>query len=976
MCAHPYLIDVWQTDLGLPQNSVTTVVQSRDGYLWLGTFNGLVRFDGVRFKIFDSGNTPELGSSRILKLFEDRRGVLWIGTETGGLSSYDRGEFKNYTTRDGLPGMQINAIGEDHEGHLWIGTVSNGLSRFQNGQFTTFDQKDGLSSGSVIALMQDKNGELLVQTDTTVSVWREGRFLRWSPGGSASFPVDKMVVCRDGGWWIAQTGTLKKWEDGKWTRAFSSEPWQQYFVTFLFEDSRQNIWLGTIGDGLYCYPADGSSRRHFSTGEGLSHAWIRCMYEDQEGSLWIGTGGGGLNRLKQKTFTMFHPDDEFSKIAILSVFADHSDQVWAGAEGGGLYRLQDGRLIRYAKEEGLVNPFVWSVFEDSRKNLWAGTWGGGLFRKEGEQFVPFTGASNIPATIVAMHEDRKGILWLGTGSGLGRLENNDFQLYSTAQGLSHNDVRAVIEDRDGTLWIGTNGGGLNRFKDGKFTRLGRADGLSHDSVWSLYADADGVLWIGTFGGGLNRYYAGKFQSFTTSSGLPDNVICHIAEDSEQHLWLSSYRGVFRVSKSELEDFAAQRIRSINCIRFSVADGLADRQCSGGFQPAGAKTQDGRLWFPNAKGLAVVDPEHLQTNLQPPPVLIEEILIDGMKVPSGPRVHLEPGKRRVEFFYTALSFAAPEHVRFKYQLEGVDGDWVDAGVARQASYTTLPPGQYRFRVIACNNSGVWNETGASVGLNVIPPFWRTSWFLTLVALGAIAVIAGTARHLSTKRMQRKLDQLKEQHTIEKERARIAKDIHDDLGASLTQITLLSELARTDLTKPADAEQHIRQISAMARDLTRSMDEIVWAIDPRNDTLDSLITYICKFSQDYLPLAGIRCRLDVPTALPAYPLSTEVRHNLFLACKESLTNIVKHAHATEVWIRLSIQPSSFVLSIEDNGCGFKLEANGLPRPGGVFSSRGNGLPNLKKRFQEIGGRFELESQPDRGTRTRMVINIKPK
>ncbi|MDB6021154.1 MAG: hypothetical protein JWQ04_1011, partial [Pedosphaera sp.] len=428
-------------------------------------------------------------------------------------------------------------------------------------------------------------------------------------------------------------------------------------------------------------------------------------------------------------------------------------------------------------------------------------------------------------------------------------------------------------------------------------------------------------------------------------------------------------------------------KSVFCFTYGKADGLSTLECSGGFQPSGCQTPDGRLWFPTSKGLAVVDPANVKINPLPPPTIIEDVTMDDQTTslpPAGAsaaayRLEIPPGKQRFEFRYTGLSLVAPEKDRFQYQLEGLESDWVMAGTRRVAYYSYLKPGDYTFRVKACNNDGVWDQMGATLSIRILPHFWQTWWFSAGMILAGGGSVGGVARYLTRRRLRQKMEKLERQRAIEKERARIAKDIHDDLGASLTRITLLSQSGRMDHEDPHQAAADLDQIYSTARELTRAMDEIVWAVSPQHDTLDSLVTYLGKFAQDFLSVAGVRCRLDVPIELPTWPLTAEVRHNLFLAFKEVLHNVLKHASATEVRISLTLAKSGFSLTVNDNGKGFDPARVGAASPEQASEqvlrlSNGNGLTNVKKRLEEISGAFELRSAPGEGTHVRFWVAVK--
>jgi signal transduction histidine kinase len=369
---------------------------------------------------------------------------------------------------------------------------------------------------------------------------------------------------------------------------------------------------------------------------------------------------------------------------------------------------------------------------------------------------------------------------------------------------------------------------------------------------------------------------------------------------------------------------------------------------------------------------VIDPASAKPNRLLPPVLIEGLLVDNNLVAglvSPHRLKFPPGRHRFEFQYTGLSFAAPEKVRFKYRLDKLDADWIDAGTKRSAEYPYIPPGDYTFHVMACNNDGVWNEAGAALALTVLPYFWQTAWFRVLGLAGTVLLTSGGVWYGTRRRMRRKLERVERQRALERERTRIAKDIHDDLGASLTRINLLSQSARRDMEDPQQTVKTLDQICTTARQLTRAMDEIVWAVDPQHDTLDSLASYLGKLIHEVLSESGIRCRLDFPVHLPAWPVTAEMRHNLFLACKEALHNVLKHSRATEVQISFALEAASFAVHIADNGQGFdpSAEAGNLPL-------RRNGLVNMQQRMREIGGRCEIVSQPKQGTQVTFFLPVK--
>jgi signal transduction histidine kinase len=517
---------------------------------------------------------------------------------------------------------------------------------------------------------------------------------------------------------------------------------------------------------------------------------------------------------------------------------------------------------------------------------------------------------------------------------------------------------------------------VSQYKDGGFVSVPIRANWSGGKIYAI--TADGALWIGTFGGGLDRFKDGKFSVVGHEQGLPNDVIGHIEVDGRGYFWMSSYGGILRASETDLNRCADGEIAGVPFLTYGINEGMPTLECSEGLQSAGGKTADGRLWFPTVKGLVVVDPSGVKTNPLPPPVLIEEMLVDDKKFADGNDVgplKIPPGRHRIEFEYTGLSFVAPEKVRFKCRLKNFETEWTDDGTKRVATYNYIPPGNYSFQVTACNNDGVWNQTGASLKFEVLPYFWQTTWFRVFGGV-ATALAAGGAVWFDTRRrLRRRFDRAERQRDIERERARIARDIHDDLGAQLTRITMMSESARGDLTNPDRTDVELEKIYDTARALTRSMDEIVWAVSPRHDTLEGLATYLEKFAHDWLATAGIRCRLDLPLQFPEWHLTSEVRHNVFLAFKEALHNAMKHSGASEVLIRLTLKAESFDLAVEDNGHRFAVgeKMKTIPVAPGRAAS-GNGLENMKRRLASVGGICEIQSAPGAGTKVIFSMRLK--
>lgn len=981
---HNYLITNWQVDDGLPQNSITSICQSRDGYLWLGTFNGLVRFDGVGFTVYNSRTSPAMRSSRVVFAWEDREGDLWVGTEQGYLSRRTRRGFEEVWAPPPDRQVALISIAQDKGGAVWFTTVAGGLHRWSQNVVEEMPLPADARPQTAQSVMADADGQLWLLADSKLHILRDGTFSAPWADPETSQSVDFATPARQGGVWVIRAGQVRRFADGKWLEPFGRTTFGQTSpITTLYEDSRHRLWIGTVSTGVIRLSDEGGVP--ISQRDGLSHPSIRAIFEDSESNIWVGTDGGGLNRLTTRAVQVVGQLEGLSSELMLAVDEDAEGGLWVGTNGGGLNHIQKGVVKNAGLANGIASEHIWAILCDSKNRVWVGSWGGGVQILENGKFTTPPGLEHIPKVVFAIFEDREGIIWIGTQDGLARYDGKTATVLRKQDGLSHDDVRAILQTRDGALWVGTNGGGLNRIKDGQFTHWRASHGLSGDSVWCLHEDSEGDLWVGAFGAGISLIRGGRPLTFTEIRPLADAVVCKILEDSGGNLWISSYSGLFRVAAAALKTMDRANPGLLTLDHFGRQDGMPSRECTGGFNAAGVVTRDGRLIFPTVRGLAVVQPGEIPRNTQAPSMVVEDIRVDGESIlqasgrfeitplrDGNPQFVVSAKSERVEIQYTALSFRVPEKIRFRYRLRGLEEGWVEAGARRSTYYAFLPPGTFQFELQACNNDGLWNKGRVMFSLVVPPPFYATWWFAFLSTAGFAGCVYGVVRVVSINKLHRHMESLEQQHAVEKERSRIAKDIHDDLGASLTQITLLSELARTDLRQPALAEGHIRMISSTARELTRSMDEIVWAVNPANDTLEDLITYSSKYAQEYLNVARVRCRLNVPAQLPGIALSAEVRHNVFLALKEALNNIAKHSQATEAWLSLEASEAGFAITLDDNGVGPTHSEGAPPHPGGRLTP-GSGLRNMEKRLLEIGGRFELETLRPKGTRTRFIVDL---
>jgi signal transduction histidine kinase/ligand-binding sensor domain-containing protein len=772
-----YSIDVWTTENGLPQNTVNAVQQTPDGYLWFGTYEGLARFDGVRFTVFRKGRPEALREDGVRSLCVDRDGALWIGTNGGGLTRLARGAFTNHSPAEGPGNDMIWALEPDPEGGVLVGTNAGNVYRLRGERFETIE--GGAGRQAVYALELGRRGDLWVGTQggglrhrATDGTWRT-----WTTrDGLRSDFVRSLREDDDGSLWIGTLGGgLSHLADGRIRSWGVGEGLPDDVISDVRKDRNGTLWLATRR-GVVRW-RDGRADV-LGEAQGLAHDVAYALFEDREGSLWVGSAGGGASRLRDGSFTTFTTREGLPDNYIYPIFEDPEGIVWVGT-GRGLARLAERRFQRFTTADGLCHDVVRSLWSGAPDDVWVGTYGGGVCRRRQGRWTRYTTAEGlVHDSVRAVLGTRDGSLWAGTVGGLGRLRDGRWRRYATADGLPVDSVITLAEDGDGTLWVGTDGGGLARRRDDRFEPVpGR---LPSNVVLALLPDRDGSLWVGTTGG-LARLVGARVQAITAREGLPADPIHQIVDDGQGHLWIGGSHGVYRLPKHELDELARGERAAVAPHGLGKSQGMRSVECTTPALPAGLRTRDGRLWFATTRGIAVLDPSRLRIGPEPaPPVVIEALVADDrpLETRSG-EVRLDPGTSRVAFQYTGLTLLEPERVRFRYRLLGYDQDWVEAGDRRGAHYTGLPPGSYRFEVMARVGAGPWSDAPAALGVSLEPRFHQTRWFWAaaggLLFLGLVAAHrARIARHTAH---ERELAVLVDERTrslqSEKERAEAAR-----------------------------------------------------------------------------------------------------------------------------------------------------------------------------------------------------------
>lgn len=938
-----YVHRIWQTQPGLPEASIYSILQTRDGYLWLGTLQGVVRFDGVTFTPLENLYSGAPTGVWVRTMVEDSQGGVWIGTsETGAFRLYN-GAIKHYSQKDGLPSDVIQDLVVGQHGEIWICT-SAGLARFDNGKIEVFRAAQGLSSDIVRAAGYAADGKLWIGGEsTTLNTWDGSHF------GS----VTLSTMPKDAG----VRGII---------------------------GSGDTIWIGTT-EGLYQWQ-HGKERR-FTTKDGLSDDWILAMSASSDGSLWLGTRNG-FSRWHNGDIDSFRPQDGLSQSTVYAVFEDREGSLWAGTKHG-LNQFLDGRAVPYTMNEGLPSNDTGPVIQDHLGNIWIGTLGAGLSRSDGHKFSVLTTRNGLASNqIIALGEDRQGNLWAGTDRGLNRLHDGRVdQTYTAAQGLPSNDVKSIFSDDEGRLWVGTGAGpvvfqngafvrpvglsltqpvlamgedgqgrlylatgnSVQMFANGKLTEV-LQDNVPMRTVDTFYRDRDGLMWLGSLGNGLRMIKDGKITQFYMRDGLFDSEIYGIATDAHDRLWMACSKGIFSVPRADLLRFAAGGLKRIVSTPYSPTDAQRVIECKTGVQPAVFAMRNGELWFSTIRGLIVLDPNHILPNVPPPPIVIEDVIVNGEHEVPSHIGRLAPGRKNIEFQYTGLSFLAPGRTTFRYILDGYDKDWVNAGTRRSAYYTNLPPGTFQFRVTACNGDGVCNDTGSTIAFVLASHIYQRAWFWIFMA--ALIAMSGWLTY------QLRIRRLREQFSlILTERNRIARELHDTLIQGLSGITMEMQALVARLRSPEERgalQEIIHDAGACLRETRRSVAGL------RSGTANSgLAAAIENAARQVTEAKDIRLKLKLEKNHKGLP--ADVEYNLVRIAQEAVSNSVKHSGARTVEVALDYTPRALHLSVKDDGSGFA--ENGKT---GHY-----GLIGMKERATHIGADFELASTPGKGTLISVVL-----
>jgi ligand-binding sensor domain-containing protein len=948
---------IWQTDDGLPQNKIQVITQTSDGYLWIGTSGGLVRFDGLRFVVFDRSNTPALGDDSILSLCPARDGSLWIGTEGGGLARMKAGKVEAFGSAQGITNPFIRSILEDRAGRLWLGT-DRGFFRMEGQTVRRFDGRGSAPILAAYAIYEDPDGVLWV--GTSVGLYRiQGEDLvpAFPPAQNVGL-VTAILGDHDGTLLLATASGLRRVVRGQLQPSHAADPPSPHA---LWRDHDGNCWVGTLSSGLVRISAKGISKYR---GDALPDNTVLSIFEDNAQNLWVGTQDG-LLRMTRSGVKTITSKDGLADDYVATVYEDPVGRLWIGTLTSGLYRLEGDRVIPF--QAPLAGFLARGIYVDPTGTQWYSSAGQGFLRVEGGRAHLYGMKDGMRSNTVRQFlYDHTGAMWMATGSGLTRYDHGSLRTFYLEDGLAYGGVRVLAEDRNGDILVGTDGG-LNRIHNGVFVRDPVFLKLGYERIWAIHVDRRGSLWLGTRGNGLIRIRNGKITRYNTRDGLLSNSIYSILDDSENgkdRFWMSSPAGVFAADRNELDDVAEGRAGPIAVVPYGTDSGMISSQMNGGVQPAGTRTRSGQFWFPSVKGAVRIDPVQLRVG-PVLPVLVESVMADDRPVPiTAGGISIPPGRGKLEIDYTTPDLLSPDRVTFRYRLENFDEAWTPSPKGRAAYYTNLPPGNYRFHVVARDGARPDRTSEAILPIVWEPFFYQTAWFYALLVL--LAVLCIWAVFLFYARQTKARYAL-----VLAERTRLAREMHDTVIQGCVGVSTLLEAARS---MPPAAQGRIAALmeraAAQIRLTVNEAREAVWDLRHSESDEDEppadIVGTLKSFADQVEAAEGIPVRAEIEGS-PA-SLGNTADRNLLLVAREAIRNAVTHAHPANIHVKLRFEPKEVRLEVADDGAGFNVDG---ARDNGHY-----GIIGMRERVEQSGGAFLVISSPGNGTHVTARIPLRNK
>ncbi len=940
-----FTIRSWQSQDGLPEETVQAFAQTPDGSLWVGTSGGLLRFDGARFHLFAHENTPAFGENSVFCLLAAHDGRLWIGTDGSGLIEWQNGVFHAYPTEKGQTADFVRALAEDRNGLLWVAT-DDGLFWARNGRLERADKPLGLPVFNVHAVLEDRTGRIWVGGSRLYSL-KDGQSREYSlPDNDSRNKVKSFLQTADGVIWVGTVGGLYRLRPGH--ERFEPVPGVAGTIRALREAPNGELWAGAIGEGIFRIRGDRVTR--LKAPSPLVSNTVLSIFADSDRDLWIGTQAGMMRLSRTPVRVLALPtaaDSDFGTVAL-----DSDGSLWAASNQ--LVHVQSGRAVPF-HFPGMDEARVRNVLRARDGSLWIGTDGSGVYRHSAQGTRHFTTHEGLVNNFVRVFlESRDGSLWIGTDNGVSHLDQAGFQNYTSQNGLAYNSIRSLLEDRDGTIWIGTEHG-LSQFRNGGFFHDAMTAALGDEKVWALHQDADGGMWIGTRAHGLYRYRNGQLSHYTTANGLASDSIYCILEDKQGHFWFSGPSGVMLLNRGELDAHATGKEQLLSLRIFRADEGGKPVQFYGGTQPAGALTATGEAWFPTSQGLWSIRPDELEhpfiSNLN-----IDSVRVDGRPASLPGKLDLDASSDRVEIAYEPVLLRSQEGLRFRYRLDGYDRGWTYANAQqRLATYTNLPAGQYTFLIEAWETDHPAHTAHAAIGFLKKPYFYRTPWFVALCVLIA-ALLSILAYQVRMKQIH---DRFK---AVLAERTRLAREMHDTLIQGCVSISALLEAAASREIDDNESRAHL--IDYAATQIRATVDEArqaVWNLRGEERTLVNPETALRRMAERIGREHGVEMAyrlLGKPFAI-----SLPATHELMMVAREAVLNAILHGHAQHVEAEIRYAGQSLSLTVKDDGDGFDAAK--------AFSDEHFGLRGMRERIHRFDGKLEIESVSHRGTSVRVEI-----
>ena len=986
-----YGIRSWGIEEGLPSSRIVAIDQGKDGRLWLGSSRGLASFDGIEFYNFNHVTNPELGASDLTSVVISPDGWVWFSDRSGKVGYFDGKKFHD---------VEISLLdGDDYVASLAISQSGLVVAATRNGVLLElhphqlaiiwksrqwFELSRDFSPG--LQMLFDDHGQLWAGLHTELNNWSHAGLIQVLPELHVDTSEDQSWVWALGespreGVWIAADLQLRRYSNGQWIEHRGEFPWGfDQGISSLLETRDGLLWVAAIGGGIRGLSSS-EEPIILTESDGLPTNDVLALFEDQEGNLWVGTDGGGLARIRPELFETFEPGRDRESDVLLaethvnSVVEDSTHDLWIATEGQGLVHWEgDGTRSLY----GLDKPTATVLLHDSLGRVWCGTRQKGLdvFQARGEsendfRFEPIE--AFLGQTIVSLFEDSSRNVWVATDRALGRLFVENLQAPPASPLGEMNDVRCILEDAEGLMWFGTADRGVFSWSEEGTRQFTKEDGLPDESVTAMCLDDDGRLWLGTYGGGIACFNGTKFESIRQRGRLADGFVSGMVNDLSGALWLGTGRGISRIDWDELNRVLENKEGRVREMNFGREDGLAHLECSDGFHPSILRSELGKIYFPLKKGIAQLELTQIASVAEwGPPVTIRQVEVDGDEasleyLDGVSEVIVLPETRRIDIRFSGVGLSAPEKVVYRYRFADGNGGggWISIGSQRSVSFLELEPDDYRFEVAAALQGGPWNPASAVLKIRIRPEWWETktaliSGVLSLFASLGLIGWAYAKRRIRKEESKRALDQ-----AVVKERERIAQDMHDDLGARLTQLSFQGELLKRSLDEPEAVNDGLNEVVTGVRQTAQALDEIVWMTNPRNDQLDRLISHLAQLSTEMADGVGWRLELSLPESIPKCVVNGASRHEMVMAVKEVINNVSKHSGCQLLRFEFSVDSGVLSLSFTDDGCGFDV---------GQSEEKGNGLFQIKRRIESIGGEVQLKTEPGKGTHVAFSVPLK--